>query len=86
MATAKKVEELSRQVREKESELSEARGKLDATEQEAKEKYGTDQVKELEKKKQKLEKEKEKLEDKKQELENEIENELKEIEKEDDDE
>ncbi len=86
MATAKKVEQLSQRVRDKESELSEAKGRLEATKQEARDKYGTDDEEQLQKKIKKREKEKEKLESEKQNLESEIEKELEEIENEEDDE
>ena len=81
-----RFEELSRRLRDKETELSQAEGKLEATKQEAREKHNTDDVDELEKKKQKYENQMKQLEDQIKELEDEIEDELNKIENEDDDE
>lgn len=82
MASADEVERLSRKVREKESELSEAKGRLEATQKEAEEKYGTSDIEEIKKKKEKIQRKKEKLEEKKEKLEGEIESELEKIENE----
>lgn len=81
----KEFERLKKRVNDLNMELSEAKGKLASTKQNAKEEFGTDKVEELKSKRDQIQARIEKLESKIDQASDELEEKLEEIEREQDD-